>query len=253
MDGAARQRVVLDGLLQHAVAVDRETRYRVRRRRQTEGRIGAVHDARRRFAVHKQRCRAAAAGSRGAVHVHAIRGRSGRRFHQAVRVDHRCPAGGIVRSFQGTRAQVGSQARYTGFRERSAGIARVGAHVAAAGAYGRAHVGDVQPLRAPGDNPVLLELVAPIAVVSNHVGGGRRAAGVGHQLYAQVAIDHADGGALGKNGGAVGRGECTPTDGQCAIKACPIGFVEHVLNGGQRRACQRRESEQPRGSTNGES
>jgi hypothetical protein len=67
---------------------------------------------------------------------------------------------------------------------------------------------------------------------------------VGNQFDAQIAVQHFDGRALRYDRGIVDRLETGPTDGQGAVEARAIGFIQNILNGGQRRTGQHRANRQ---------
>jgi hypothetical protein len=77
-----------------------------------------------------------------------------------------------------------------------------------------------------------LKLDAAVAIVSHRVERGRCAGCVGNQFDAQIAVQHLDGGALGDDRRIVDRLKTGPADGQRAVEAGAIGFVQDILNGG---------------------
>jgi len=84
---------------------------------------------------------------------------------------------------------------------------------------------------------------ARLLFVLGRVTSRRGAGGGGDKLHVKIAVHNLHGDALGGDCGIVHGLKAGPTDGHGAIETRAIGFVEHILNGGERRRRKRGRSQ----------
>ena len=170
--------------------------------------------------------------------MYAIGGAAGGRLQRAQRIHHRYPAAGVAWSLERPRAQVGDEPDDVGFLSRNrrppAGIGR--RHI---GRRRHPDIPHAKRLRAGRHRPGLFELDSPVAGVLHRVKDRRRAGGGGDKLHVKIAAHDFYRGALGGNTGIVHSLKTGPTDGHDAVETRAIGFVKHILNGGERRPRER--------------